>query len=64
MSDHTENKPDPVKIMKTLISLYADQEGVIIKCDIEVGGKTYQIDTSENQLMKKFKKAESNSAPR
>ena len=52
MSNHTENKPDPVKMMKTLIALYADQEGVIIKCDIEVGGKTCQIDTSENPFKK------------
>ena len=52
MSNHTENKPDPVKIMKTLISLYADQEGVTIKGEIEVGGKTYEIDTSENPFKK------------
>ena len=35
----TENKPDPMNIMKTLINLYADQMGVKITCDIVAGGK-------------------------
>ena len=52
MSDHTENKPDPVKIMKTLISLYADQEGVTIKGEIECKDQTVEFDTSEFPLKK------------
>ena len=34
------NKPDPMKIMKTLINLYADQMGVTITCKIVAGGKS------------------------
>ena len=31
----------------TLIMLYADQMGVTIKCKMEVGGESVEIDTSK-----------------
>lgn len=43
--ERTGNTPDPMKIMKTLISLYADQKGVQITCDIEVGGQRERFTT-------------------
>ena len=43
----TENKPDPMNIMKILISLYADQMGVNITCDIEAGGKCERFTTKK-----------------
>jgi hypothetical protein len=36
-----------LKIYKTLIALYADQKGIIIKCKIEHGGEWVEIDTSK-----------------
>ena len=35
------------KIYMTLIKLYADQMGVTIKGEIEVGGEKIEIDTSK-----------------
>lgn len=40
------------KIYITLIKLYADQMGVTIKCDIEVGGEKIAVDTSKLLLSK------------
>lgn len=40
------------KIYITLIKLYADQMGVTIKCDIEVGGEKIEVDTSKLLLSK------------
>ena len=39
------NPPDPMRIMKTLVSLYADQMGVTISCVIEAGGKSERFTT-------------------
>lgn len=39
------NEPDGFKILKTLIDLYADQEGVEIKYEIEKGGDADETDT-------------------
>ena len=38
-ADAVENKPDGAKLLKTLINLLADQEGVKIEYEIEKGGK-------------------------
>lgn len=40
-----EHNPDPMKIMKILLNLYADQMGVEITCDIMVGGKSERYTT-------------------
>ena len=40
------------KIYKTLIKLYADQMGVTIKCNLEIGGETVEVDTSKLLLSK------------
>lgn len=40
-----KKQPDPMKIMKTLVSLYADQMGVKITCEIEAGGKCEKFTT-------------------
>ena len=36
-----------VRIYETLIRLYADQMGVRIQCQIEVGGEKVEVDTSK-----------------
>ena len=41
------------KIYMTLIKLYADQMGVTIKGEIEIGGEKIEIDTSKLLLGKK-----------
>ena len=38
-------EPDGLKILKTLIELYADQEGVEIKYEFEKGEKADETDT-------------------
>ena len=42
-----------VRLYTTLIRLYADQMGVTIKCQIEVGGEKVEIDTSKLLFEKK-----------
>lgn len=41
-----------LKFYKMLIALYADQMGVIIKCEIEHGDQWVPIDTSKISLDK------------
>ena len=41
-----EKQPDGFKILKTLIELYADQEGVEIKYEFEKGGNADETNTS------------------
>ena len=36
-----------LRIYETLIRLYADQMGVRIRCQIEVGGEKVEVDTSK-----------------
>ena len=36
-----------LKIYKTLLALYADQKGIIIKCKLEHEGEWVEIDTSK-----------------
>ena len=42
-----EKQPDGFKILKTLIELYADQEGIEIKYEIEKGGDNDETDTGK-----------------
>ena len=50
--ENNTNKPDGVKMLKTLIALYAKQEGVVIKCQIKHGDEIIDFDTSEYSLGK------------
>ena len=42
-----------LRIYETLIRLYADQMGVRIQCQIEVGGEKVEVDTSKLLFDKK-----------
>ena len=57
MNNSSEHKPDGVQLLKTLLALYADQEGVRITGEIQNGDKTVDFDTSDSPF-KKHKKAE------
>ena len=40
------------RVYTTLIRLYADQMGVRIVCELEIGGKIVEVDTSKLLLNK------------
>ena len=40
------------RVYTTLIKLYAEQMGVTIKCNVEIGGEMVEIDTSKLLLNK------------
>lgn len=50
--ENNTNKSDGVKMLKTLIALYAEQEGVVIKCQLQHEDEIIDFDTSEYSLIK------------
>lgn len=45
--ENNTNKPDGIQLYKTLLALYAEQEGITIKCQIKHGDEIVDFDTSE-----------------
>ena len=46
------NKPDGIQLYKTLLALYAKQEGIVIKGEIVDGDEIVEFDTSQYPLKK------------